>query len=121
MEPNEMSVEQTVAELKKQQANAAAKDQEKYLDVIARLEPLAEIEKKNPKTLDDAVKAQASCCFMSLSYCCGTPKSRFNIGKQCLFRDSVIKALGLTQEQFEEFKKRSDDLLIEFLKEKGFQ
>jgi predicted metal-binding transcription factor (methanogenesis marker protein 9) len=50
-------------------------------------------------------------CFGSISYCCGCDK-------KCITRDSVIKKLGITKEEYKKLKEKFDYELFKILKKK---
>ncbi len=51
-------------------------------------------------------------CFESLAYCC-------SLEKNCPFRDSVLKKLGLTKKDFVALKEKFNNNLYDLIKMKG--
>lgn len=82
---------------------------EQNRELEQKLRVLKEFKRKNPKTRKDIERLmQGVLCYGSLSFCCGP-------SKYCPFRDSVLKVLGLTQEDYKEYKSTChESLLVNF-------
>ncbi len=57
------------------------------------------------KDKDFFSKASKLLCWNSISYCCRSGKE----GKTCLWRDTFLKLVGISQEEYEKGKKKFDE------------
>jgi len=64
------------------------------------LKPLA----KKALTRADVENAMKVLCFNHLAYCCG-------VDHKCGYRDELLKALGLTEDDYARYKRRCENLL----------
>jgi len=105
-------IDELIKKLEEEHKEIINREEKRTKELLDKLKLLKEIKKKEKKTWEDVKRAMSINCFKSLSYCCG-------LEKPCLFRDVVLFSLGMSKDDFLEFKKRCDKVLLEFLKEKG--
>ncbi len=67
---------------------------------------LKKIKDKKVKTKSDFKKAFSGLCYGSIAFCC-------DITKPCLFRNSVLHALGISLKDYSKIKKKWNDEFVE--------
>lgn len=84
---------------------ADAETKQRLAEVREKYEILKRLKDKNPKTTEDIEQAmQKVLCFGNLSFCCGSPQNPHGEGKNCIFRDGFLDALGWSYVDYEAYK-----------------
>lgn len=91
-----MNFDKIIKQLKEEIPPTKA-DAEEMKENIKTFIMLKEIKNKKTKTKEDLEKACKALCYSSLAFCC-------DITKPCLFRNSVLDALGISMKEFRERK-----------------
>ena len=79
---------------------------------------LEELQAKEKPTNADIRRAMEQLlCYGNIAYCCASPKSR-NGGKECVFRDGILDALGLNHRDYEQIKDEMTKVFYEFMKQR---
>jgi len=109
-----------IIEMLKQQYNEKILQTEKEMkSLLKKFEILKMLQGKKFKTKKDVEKTMSVLCFSAPQYCCASKLSERGVGKDCPFRDSFWKVLGLTLKDYENYKKQCEELFWKFLKRKG--
>lgn len=84
--------------------------QRNYL--LNKIKALNKWNKSGVDSPDDAKELMQILCWQNLSYCC-RPKTSDGRGKNCMWRTSVLKLLGISEEEFIKVKEKAvNDLLL---------
>jgi predicted metal-binding transcription factor (methanogenesis marker protein 9) len=65
-------------------------------------------------TKKEIKKKSAMLCFKSIAYCCKSGRG----GKPCHPRDAFLESICMSQEDYEKYKKRCEELFFEMIKTK---
>ncbi|GAH78640.1 unnamed protein product [marine sediment metagenome] len=80
---------------------------------------LDKFKKQGVYSEEDIKKLMSILCYKNLAYCC-CPKTDDGDGKNCMWRDFVLKTLGISNETFMAAKEKAvDELLPSFDVEKA--
>lgn len=77
--------------------------------LIHKARTLNKFEGNGVKTRDDVEELIGILCWKSLAYCC-LPRTSDGQGKKCMWRDAVLKILGITDETFMDVKEKSVEM-----------
>lgn len=76
------------------------------------MKPIAEKRRKGKLTKKDVERGMRILCFKNLAHCCGPEK-------KCGYRDSLLRAIGMTKADYIEYKKSCKVFFWEFLASSG--
>jgi len=83
---------------------------------MEKLKPLAAKKRRGERlTRRDIERGMEILCYKSFAFCCDIPPK----GKRCGYRDSLLRVLGLTRNDYRDYKERCKKLFWRVLRERG--
>ena len=79
--------------------------------ILKKIEVLDKFKKQGVHSEEDIEELMSILCYKNLAYCC-RPKTDDGNGKKCMWRQSVLKTLGIPKEEFMAAKEKAVDGLL---------